>query len=74
MIWYGHVAWQRMVHGTFTTNGGPLANVLGHLRGCQSWRGCELHEVKRHASMRDVANELTTWTDRAGNDAAAEAA
>ena len=30
----------------------------------------ELYKVKAHASMRDVADELPTWTDRAGNDAA----
>ena len=61
----GLFAWEIVVHGTSTTNGGPVANFLGHLRGM-----VELYKVKAHASMRDVADELTTWTDRAGNDAA----
>ena len=34
----------------------------------------EVHKVKAHASLRDVASELTTWTVRAGNNAADEAA
>ena len=32
------------------------------------------YKVKSHASMRDAANEPTTWTDRAGKNAADEAA
>ena len=34
----------------------------------------ERHKVQSHASMRDVTNELATWTDRAVNNAADEAA
>ena len=34
----------------------------------------ELYKVKAHATTRGAANALTKWTDRAGNNAADEAA
>ena len=51
----------------FASNGGSLANILENMYEDVGAGMVQL--CKAHGILRDVANELTTWTDRAGHNA-----
>ena len=55
------------MHGALPSSGGSTSTRKLEL----AWSN--FCKVKAHASMRDVADELTTWTDRAANNAADQA-